>query len=212
MPAQKSSRAAAAVANPERWHSDLERDAERKPAKVLEFFDIRPGMFVADVMAGDGYYTELLSNMVGPEGEVYCQNTSIPLRVFADAPLTARLADGRLGNVIRLDMEFEEDSFPMDLDAAILVRFYHDFGWQKVDRTAFNALMFASLKPGGIFGVVDHHAKQGAGISEGRRLHRIEADFLQTEIEAAGFVLEASSPVLTAVAYTHLTLPTIYSA
>ena len=62
---------------------------------------------------------------------------------------------------------------------------------------AFNALMFASLKPGGVFGVIDHHAKAGAGISEGRSLHRVEADFLQKEIEAAGFVLEQESSVLT---------------
>ncbi|MDA0667962.1 MAG: SAM-dependent methyltransferase [Planctomycetota bacterium] len=181
----------------DRMESDHARDAERKPAAVLEFFGIQPGMAVADVMAGDGYYTELLSRIVGPEGTVYCQNTSIPLRVFADAPLTARLANQRLANVMRLDMEFEDDGFPTDLDVAILVRFYHDFGWQKVDREAFNALMFASLKPGGVFGVIDHHAKAGAGISEGRSLHRIEADFLQKEIEAAGFVLEQQSSVLT---------------
>lgn len=181
----------------DRLESDRERDSERNPAAVLDFFGIKPGMAVADVMAGDGYYTELLSRIVGPEGTVYCQNTAIPLRVFAEAPLTARLAENRLPNVVRLDMEFTDDGYPTDLDAAILVRFYHDFGWQEVDREAFNALMFASLKPGGVFGVIDHHAKPGAGIGEGRRLHRIEADFLQAEIEAAGFVLVDQSMALT---------------
>ena len=181
----------------DRLEADHARDAERNPVAVLDFFGIQPGMTVADVMAGDGYYTELLSRIVGSDGTVYCQNTAIPLRVFAEAPLTARLAGDRLPNVERLDMEFTDGGYPTNLDVAILIRFYHDFQWQEVDRKAFNELMFASLKPGGVFGVVDHHAKQGAGISEGKRLHRVEADFLQAEIEAAGFVLEDQSMVLT---------------
>lgn len=187
----------AAVEHPARLESDRARDAERRPARILDFLDIKPGMHVADVMAGDGYYTEILSRVVGTQGKVFCQNTAIPLKVFADKPLTERLAEGRLPNVVRLDTEFEDAGLPEDLDAAILIRFYHDFGWQEVDRKAFNALLFRSLKPGGVFGVVDHHAKKGAGISEGRRLHRVEASFLQEEVEAAGFVLEAESYVLT---------------
>ncbi len=185
-----------AISHPERLQSDLGRDANRLPARVLDFFDIKRGMQVADLMAGDGYYTEILSRAVGDEGKVYCQNTSIPLRVFADAPLTARLADGRLRNVVRLDTEFDDSGLPEGLDAAILVRFYHDFGWQEVDRKAFNQLVFKVLKPGGVFGVVDHHAKEGAGISEGKRLHRVEASLVRQELEAAGFIFEAESYVL----------------
>lgn len=188
------------VAHPERWEADLARDADRKPRRVLDFLDVKRGMRVADLMAGDGYYTELLSRAVGPAGGVYCQNTAIPLRVFADEPLTARLAGGRLPNVTRLDLEFEEcagpKGLPADLDAALLVRFYHDFEWQEVDRAAFNRLVFDRLRPGGAFVVVDHHAKPGAGISEGKRLHRVEASWLAAEVSAAGFVLEAESYAL----------------
>jgi len=188
---------AASIAHPDRLASDLPRDAERQPQRVLDFFDIKPGMHVADLMAGDGYYTELLSRAVGEGGVVYCQNTAIPLRVFADGPLTARLADERLPNVVRLDEEFEGTTLPGELDAALLIRFYHDFGWQEVDRVAFGELVFDRLKPGGVFGVVDHHAKADAGITEGKRLHRVEAALVQRELEAAGFVLEAESYVLT---------------
>lgn len=188
---------AASIAHTDRLQSDLERDAERQPQRVLDFFDLKRGMHVADWMAGDGYYTEILSRAVGPEGKVYCQNTSIPLRVFADEPLTQRLAEERLPNVQRHDEEFADVTIPGDLDAAILVRFYHDFEWQEVDRPGFNAMAFELLKPGGLLGVVDHHALQGAGISEGKRLHRVEAALVQAELEAAGFVLEAESFVLT---------------
>ncbi len=187
---------AAAVHHPNRLASDLARDANRQPARILDFFAIKRGMKVADLMAGDGYYTEILSRAVGAKGQVYCQNTAISLKVFADAPLTARLAESRLANVVRLDTEFADSGLPEGLDAAILIRFYHDFGWQEVDRKAFNALVFRVLKPGGVFGVVDHHAQDGAGISEGKNLHRVEATLVREELEAAGFVFEAQSYVL----------------
>ena len=192
---------ATSIAHPERWESDHARDADRRPQRILDFLDVKRGMRVADLMAGDGYYTELLSRAVGETGQVFCQNTAIPLRVFADKPLTARLDGDRLPNVVRLDREFEAcadpGGLPQDLDAALLVRFYHDFGWQEVDRPAFNRLVFDRLRPGGAFVVVDHHAKPGAAITEGKRLHRVEAEWLKREVTAAGFVFEAESYVLT---------------
>lgn len=103
-PSPRRARIAAALAR-KRQPQDRRRDRTRKPVEVLDFFGIEPGMHVADVMAGDGYYTELLSDVVGPKGKVYCQNSSIPLRVFADRPLTKRLANARLPNVVRLDRD-----------------------------------------------------------------------------------------------------------
>lgn len=185
----------AAVAHPDRSPGDRARDGTRKPARVLDFFDIKRGMRVADIQAGDGYYTEILSRAVGPAGHVWCQNNQFPLR-FVGPVLDPRLADDRLPNVTRLDRELDDPGLPKGLDAAILIRFYHDFGWMELDREAFNDLVFRLLKPGGVFGVVDHHALAGAGISEGQRLHRIEASLVREEIESAGFVLEAESYVL----------------
>ncbi len=187
---------AASIAHPERLVSDLERDATRLPQRVLDFCDVKRGMRVADLMAGDGYYTELLSRAVGEAGRVWCQNTSIPLQVFADEPLTARLADGRLPNVERRDTEFAEVGIPAGLDLALLVRFYHDFGWQEVDREHFGRLVLSLLKPGGAFVVVDHIAQAGAGMDVGQSLHRVEPALVQRELGAAGFVLEAESFVL----------------
>jgi predicted methyltransferase len=66
-------------------------------------------------MAGDGYYTEILSRVVGKDGAVSCQNTKIPLRVFAEEPPTARLADDHLSNVVRLDTEFEDSGLTLEL-------------------------------------------------------------------------------------------------
>lgn len=181
---------------PSRLDSDRARDADRKPDRVLDFFGIKRGMHVADLMAGDGYFTEILARSLGDEGRVYCQNTAIPLRVFAEKPLTERLARPGLENVVRLDTEFDDTGLPEGLDAAILIRFYHDFGWMEVDRDMFNDMVFSRLKPGGLFGVVDHIAKAGVGISQGKSLHRVDPALVREEIEAAGFVLEAESFLL----------------
>lgn len=187
---------AAAIAHKDRPAGDLDRDDTRHPAQILDFFDIKRGMHVADFFAGNGYYTELLAKTVGENGKVYTQNTHDLIERFLAAPLDARFKDGRLPNAVRLDEDPDELSVPMGLDAAILVRFYHDFGHLGIDRKAFNAKVFKLLKPGGVYGVVDHHAKPGTGISGGKSLHRVEESMVIEELEAAGFVLEAVSYVL----------------
>src|SRR5687767_15418447 len=58
------------IASPERTAADRERDAREKPAEILAFADLKPGMVVADIFAGGGYYTELLAGAVGPTGKV----------------------------------------------------------------------------------------------------------------------------------------------
>ena len=63
-----------AVANSARPEADTLRDSNRKPAEVLEFFGIEPGMNVLDIFAGGGYYTEILSYLVGDDGKVTLYN------------------------------------------------------------------------------------------------------------------------------------------
>ena len=191
---------AAAVAAPERTEADRRRDATRHPAEVLAFFGIRPGMTVGDVMAGTGYYTEILARALGPEARIYCQNNAFVVERFADAPLTAmlaRLEEAEIRTVERLDRELEDPGFPEgELDAAVMVRFYHDTYWQGTDRAKMNAALYRALKPGGIFGVVDHHAEEGSGDRDVQTLHRVDAELVKKEILAAGFELEAESDLL----------------
>lgn len=185
---------ASAVASPERPPADRERDVDRKPAEVLRFFGIRPGMRVADCMTGAGYYAELLARVVGTEGRVYALNNPRIADVF-DKALDERLARPGLERVTKLTRELEDPGLPADLDAVLLVRFYHDFFWLRVDRMDFNKAVFTALKPGGVFGVIDHQAAAGSG-SRDVRLHRIDLELVKREISAAGFVLEEESDML----------------
>jgi|GEM_PF-1232284 len=90
--------AAAALANSSRPDGETADDEMRKPADVLAFVGISPGMSVFEMEAGAGYYTELYSMIVGEDGEVIMQNPQSFDNFLGDA-VEVRLADGRLPNV-----------------------------------------------------------------------------------------------------------------
>jgi predicted methyltransferase len=170
-------------------------------------------MRVADLLGSHGYYTEILSTVVGPEGRVYVQNNDFVVTRF-DGPLMGEPLNRRLeklrgagrDNVERIDAEFDEMELPRDLDAALFIRFYHDLFWQpkpdgtRVDRAEFLRRVYETLKPGGVLGVVDHHAQAGSGARDAldseTGLHRIDVELVKQEVLAAGFLLQAESRLL----------------
>lgn len=188
----------AAVAAPDRSADDRALDEGRNPAAMLAFFGIAPGMKVAELGTGGGYTSELLARTVGPAGKVHAQNSQLILDRFAQKPWTERLQKPVMANVVRLDRPFD-DPFPddvKDLDAVLIVLFYHDTYWQKVDRAKMNAAVMRVLKPGGVYGIVDHSAAAGHGESDVESLHRIEESTLRADVEKAGFVLAGSADFL----------------
>jgi predicted methyltransferase len=182
----------------DRSEDDLTLDKQRNPVETLAFFGIRPKMRVAELAAGGGYTTEILARTVGPAGVVYGQNSPFILKRFAEAPWSERLKKPALKNVVRLDTEFDAPLPPSahNLDAVLMVLFYHDTVWFKTDRAAMNKAVFQALKPGGIFGIIDHNAKEGDGVSQAQTLHRIEESVVISEITSAGFILDDSAPFL----------------
>lgn len=188
----------AAVAAPDRSVDDRALDAGRKPEQMLSFFGIAPGMRVAEIGAGGGYTTELLARVVGPNGKVFGQNSPWVLEKFAQAPWSARLSQPALANVVRVDREFDEP-FPPEatqLDAVLDVLFYHDTVWLGTDREKMNRAVFTALKSGGVYGIVDHSALPGSGISAVKTIHRIEEKTVRDEIEHAGFRFVGSASFL----------------
>jgi len=194
---------AEAVADPGRTDADRARDAGRKPADVLEFFGIAPGMDVLDMFSGGGYYTEMLANIVGPEGTVVAHTNEAYARFVGDET-TNRYANGRLPNVEILMAENDALELPdAAFDAVMMILAYHDIyyvdpdnGWSEIDGPAFVAEMFEALRPGGVLAVVDHYAAAGSPPETGNTLHRIDPQIVIDELEAGGFILEATSDVL----------------
>jgi len=188
----------AAVTAADRDDKDRAIDAGRKPAEVLAFFKIAPGQRIGELFAAGGYTTEIMARIVGDSGKIYAQNTKDILERFARKPLTERMAKPEMKNVVMVEQP-AETPFPDDaknLDAVICMINYHDFVWLKVDRAKMNAAVFAALKPGGIYAIVDHSAAKGSGLRDVETLHRIDEDTVKQEIMAAGFKLDAESDVL----------------
>jgi predicted methyltransferase len=186
-----------AVTAADRDDKDRALDAGRKPAEVLGFFGIAPGQKVGELFSGGGYTTEIIARVVGDGGKVYAQNSKEILDRVRE-PLTARLAKPVMKNTVMVEQPADKP-FPPDaknLDAVICILNYHDLVWQKVDRAKMNKAVFAALKPGGVYAIVDHSAKQGTGLSDVQTLHRIDEDAVKKEILAAGFKLDGESDVL----------------
>ena len=192
-----------AVDNTLRPAQDRERDANRKPETVLRFFDIRPGMTVLDLFSGGGYYTEILSRLVGPEGKVIAHNNAAYL-VYAKDQIEPRYVNNRLANVELLEKEANALRLPENsLDAALLVLSYHDFyykpgdgSWPEIDAQRLLREVYTALKPGAIVGVVDHAANAGSPVTTGNSLHRIDPALVRKGMEAAGFVFSGESSAL----------------
>lgn len=192
-----SGRLKALVEAPDRSEADRALDPGRKPAEFLAFTQVGEGMQVAELMAGVGYTTELLSRAVGPKGTVYGENPKWVLERFAQKGWTERLSV--LRNATRLDRELE-DPFPDylsgKLDLVVSNAIYHDTVWFKLDRSRMNKAVFLALKMGGAYVVCDSSAKAGTGVADAETLHRIEEQVVRDEVTAAGFKLESEGGFL----------------
>lgn len=195
----------AAVDAADRTDEDRALDAGRHPAELFSFFGVQPGWRVVDVFAGGGYSTELLARIVGPSGSVVAQNNAWVLDRFARAPLEQRLARLAMPHVSALQAELDAPMPPdaHDLDAVIFILSYHDSVWMNADRAAMNRAVFEALRPGGVYGIVDHAAAAGHGTSDAQTLHRIERSVVVDEVLAAGFVLDAEADFLASHEDTH---------
>ena len=188
----------AALGASDRTEADRALDAQRRPGEILTFFGVARGQRVADLFAGGGYTSEALARVVGPDGQVFSQNNHFALERFANTPWTARLATPAMQRVVRVERELDDPLPPeaTNLDAVLSVLVYHDSVWLQTDRAAMNRAIFRALKPGGVFGVIDHSAAEGHGTADAQTLHRIEERVVIEEVTAAGFRLDARSDIL----------------
>jgi predicted methyltransferase len=192
---------AAAVADSNRPDADKLRDANRKPAQTLEFLAVKPGEQVAEILPGGGYFTRIFSKAVGPSGHVYALVPERPANAPANLPdlaggVKAIAADANYTNVTVVIQSLTKLVTPAPVDLVFTAQNYHDLHNFPVDVVAFNRTILASLKPGGLYVVLDHSAPAGSGLADTKTLHRIDADVVKQEVTAAGFEFVSASDVL----------------
>ena len=178
------------LTSPTRPDNEKAIDAVRKPDEVMAFYGVKAGDKVADIFASRGYYTAILSQLVGPDGVVYAANTA------ARPELHERAKQPGMANVRIIDGPFEKLALPQDgsLDFVLIHLDYHEISTDV--RPAMNKRIFAALKPGGSYGVVDHSAKEGDGDTVAKTLHRMDKNLVIKEATAAGFRLEKEGTML----------------
>jgi predicted methyltransferase len=192
-----------AIDNPARSDADRERDARDKPQATLGLAGFKRGMVIADIFGGGGYYSEILSRLVGPKGKVRLIN-NVAYDNYSKKALTARLADNRLPNV-----QYEISSPEAlqlgngTLDGALIVMSYHDLyfadpkdGWPAINASQFIDQIVTALKPGGKLLIVDHAANEGTGKKDAQLLHRIEEKFAVQDFKSHGLEFVGSIPDL----------------
>ncbi len=184
----------AALASPERAAENRERDAARRPIQVIQFVGIQTGMTVIDVMAAGGWYTEVLSAAVGPEGQVLAHSPAFftQREGFIEAE---RERHARLGNVRPVHGDIPDANLGEVADAAITALNLHDIynGQGEDAAVAFVRGVYDALKPGGVFGVIDHRGDAG---QDNQAYHRMQASQAREVLTRAGFVVEAESEIL----------------
>jgi predicted methyltransferase len=190
---------AAAVSDSSRPASDSERDANRKPAETLDFAGVKPGDQVLEIAPGKGYYTRLLSAVVGPKGSVtvYTASSAPPKPDAPPPPVLAIAADPHYSNIKAIQQRLTEAKPKDKFDLVWTTQNYHDFhNIPDLDVATINRTVFDSLKAGGIYFVLDHAAEAGSGTRDTNTLHRIDAEAVKQELKAAGFELVGESNVL----------------
>lgn len=198
---------AAAVSDPLRPAADIERDADRKPAELLAFAGLTPGMKVADMIPGGGYFTRIFARAVGPTGHVYAYVPDELTKLANRPPAVKAIADDpAYPNVTMIVRTLPGFGAPEKLDMVWTSLNYHDMHatfMGPVNVAAVNMAVFNSLKPGGVYIVIDHADDPGMDAKNVNTLHRVDPTLVRREVEAAGFIFDGESSILHNPADTH---------
>lgn len=203
----------AAVAEPSRPDADKQRDANRKPGESVAFAGVKPGDKIGELMPGGGYFTRILSKTVGAKGVVYALGPAPAAPPPAPAaapggaapaappaprpnPIAALAADPGYSN-IKVATFDPNAKLPEPVDLVWTSLNYHDFARRTdAEVAAINKMVFDSLKPGGVYLIIDHASAPGAGKTVVQTLHRIDPEAVKKDVTSVGFVFDSESKLL----------------
>lgn len=182
-----------ALDSSERSEAMTVRDVNRKPGELLVLSGVKPGDTVVEFAGFGQYFTTLLSDIVGGQGQVQVYDLPYTER-FSGEPSRA-FAAAHANTTYHL-VDYNSMTLPSDVDVVFNVLYYHDLPLNDIDTAALNRKIFDALKPGGVFFIVDHNAEAGSGTRDVETLHRIDPAVIRAEVQAAGFVLAEESDLL----------------
>jgi predicted methyltransferase len=190
-----------AVSSANRPAEDVARDAARKPTEMVKFAMIKPGQTVVDMLPGGGYFTRVFSQAVGPKGKVIALVSDVYAKMNpkAGTDITTLAAEPAYKNVEAAIRSLGNVAPGGTADIVWTAQNYHDLKSKNLPletAAGIDKAVFAALKPGGYYVILDHSAAVGSGMSAVDTLHRIDAEALKAEVVAAGFVFDGESKLL----------------
>jgi predicted methyltransferase len=204
-PVQAQVSLVSAVSAQDRSADNVKLDEGRKPAQVLHFLGLRPGMHVLDLFGGNAYWAEIVAPVVGPTGH---DTVWEPTQFYSDKTKASFAAFmGKHQNVSIVSSPFEDPAAALPknyADLVILNDNYHDTYWQnakykipQMDPNAFLKAVYNAMKPGAVIGVIDHIANPNSDTrATVEKYHRIDPNVVKADFKRAGFVFVKSSNVL----------------
>lgn len=205
-PAATPAYVTAALNDPAR-KTDAADDAHRQIAAIMTFAQVKPGQKVVELIPGDGYWTKVFSGIVGAQGHVYTVWPDGYQQYVTDSYANwQKLVTTDYKNVSLIRGAAGDLKVPEAADLVFTNQNYHDYHDKfmgPVDMAAFDKKVFHTLKPGGVFVVIDNVAPAGSGFGATDTTHRIDPEAVKKEVEAAGFVFDGESAALENPADTH---------
>jgi predicted methyltransferase len=193
IPASTPANIRRAVESPERTDEMRIRDYYRKPAEILRLANIKEGDHVVEIAGFGQYFTTMLVDAVGPQGKIDVYDLPYTERFAGEA---SRAFDAKHDNAAYHQESYNDVTFPQNLDAVYIVLYYHDMKPAGVDTAALNRKLFAALRPGGTYLIIDHKAEDGSGWRDAATIHRMGVETIKQEVLAAGFELALDSNLL----------------
>ncbi len=192
---------AAKIDNTTRPADQVARDADRKPAAMIAFTKVKPGQIVVDLLPGAGYFTRVFAQRVGPNGKVVALVSDQYAKAFPKArtDIEALAAEPAYKNVEAAIRSLGDVGAPGSVDRVFTAQNYHDLKSKSLPAgtaDGINRAVFAALKPGGLYVIVDHSAAAGTGLRDVNSLHRIDAAAVKAEVISAGFKFAGESKLL----------------
>jgi ubiquinone/menaquinone biosynthesis C-methylase UbiE len=174
------------------WLERAEREEEEAPSKAIEALELKPGMVVADIGAGSGYYTSRLARRVGPTGRVYATDIQPGMIELLDRRITA---EGLTNVTTILGAMADPRLPPRSVDLAIMVDVYHELQQPQL----FLQRLKDAFKPGGRLVLLEYR-KEDPRIPI-LEVHKMSVAEVKAELEAEGFVLDR---VIDALPWQHI--------
>ena len=186
-----------AISSEERDPKNAARDSSRHPLETLSFFGIKSDMTIVELSPGGGWYTEILANFLHEPGKLiaahFDPNSERAYYKRSRANFEKKMSANSMFDTVEMVTINSNLAEPNSVDAVLTFRNLHN--WLGSDMDLIFSNSYKALRPGGIFGVVEHRAKPGTSIEAMKKSGYVSEEHAIEIAKKHGFKLVAKSEI-----------------